>query len=95
MVMNKLISTAAIVAASAISGCADTPRADADYGRSVEQMIQAQTYDPNAAANPPALAPESGDGARLQNALDVYRKDVAKGSTDVKQPIVFEVGQGE
>ena len=75
------------------SGCADTPIADADYGKSVEQMVQAQTYDPNASSNPPELAPESGDGARLKNALDEHRKDVAKGTADVKQPIVFEVGK--
>jgi hypothetical protein len=82
-----------LAAAFAASGCVDTPIADADYGKSVEQMVQAQTYDLNASQNPPALAPESGDGARLKNALDEYRKDVAKGSADVKQPIVFEVAQ--
>ena len=47
--------------------------------------MQAQTYDPAAASNPPELAPDSGDGARLKNALDVYRKDVAKGSAEVEQ----------
>jgi hypothetical protein len=75
------------------AGCADTPLADADYGKSVSQMVQAQTYDPGAAANPPELAPESGDGARLKNALDEYRKDVAKGGSDVQRPIIFEVGE--
>jgi hypothetical protein len=73
-----------------LSACADT-RSDADYGRSVQQMVQSQTYDPAAASNPPELAPEITDGERLKNALDVYRKDVAKGSTDVKQPVVFEI----
>ncbi len=43
-------------------------------------------------ANPPELAPEAGDGARLKNALDEYRKDVAKGSQEVQREIVFEVG---
>jgi hypothetical protein len=88
---NFLFLAAAVVA----SGCVDTPVADADYGKSVEQMVQAQTYDPNASRNPPALAPEGGDGARLKNALDEYRKDVAKGSTDVKQSIEFDVGEGQ
>lgn len=73
-----------------LSGCANT-YSDADYGRSVQQMVQSQTYDPAAASNPPELAPEITDGERLKNALDVYRKDVAKGSTDVKQPIQFEI----
>lgn len=80
----------AIVALS-ICGCANT-YSDDDYGRSVQQMVQSQTLDPVAANNPPELAPEISDGGRLQNALDVYRKDVAKGSTEVKQPVIFEVG---
>jgi hypothetical protein len=73
------------------AGCANTT-SDEDYGQSVKQMVQAQTFDPAAASNPPELAPEITDGARLQNALDVYRKDVAKGNTEVKQPVIFEVG---
>jgi hypothetical protein len=81
------------IATLTIAGCADTPRADADYGRSVQQMVQAQTYDPVAASNPPELAPETADGARLKNALDVYRKDVAKGSVKVEETIEFDVAR--
>jgi hypothetical protein len=90
--MNISKPSAVVVASVAIAGCADTPLADADYGSSVNQMVQAQTLDPIAASNPPELAPQITDGARLENALDVYRKDVAKGNTDVKQPVIFEVG---
>jgi hypothetical protein len=54
--------------------------------------VQAQTLDAVAASNPPEFAPEMTDAARLENALDIYRKDVAKGNTEVKRPIVFEVG---
>ncbi len=84
----------AIVLTSALGACAsDTPRVDAQLGKSVEQMIAAQTYDPKAAASPPALAPETGDGPRLRNALESNRKDVSKGSEQVSQPIAFEVGK--
>jgi hypothetical protein len=86
-----LIGTVTALSALAAAGCADTP-SDADYGRSVNQMIQAQTYDANAATNPPEQAPATGDGARLQNALDTYRKDVAKGA-DVKRDVEFTVNQ--
>jgi hypothetical protein len=83
-----------ITLTGALGGCAsDTPRVDAQLGKSVAHMIEAQTYDPHAAATPPALAPESGDGQRLKNALDANRKDVAKGSEQVSQPIVFEVAK--
>jgi hypothetical protein len=84
----------AIMLTGALGGCAaDTPRVDAQLGKSVAHMIEAQTYDPKAAASPAALAPETGDGQRLKNALDANRKDVSKGSEQVSQPIVFEVGK--
>lgn len=89
--MNTAKPSAVIIVTLLAAGCADTP-SDSDYGSSVRQMVQAQTYDPAAASNPPELAPEVTDGARLKNALDVYRKDVAKGSTEVKQPVIFEIG---
>jgi hypothetical protein len=90
--MNTLHATAIAIVTLWIAGCADTPLADADYGNSVRQMIQAQTFDPAAASNPPALGPDITDGARLEAALEIYRKDVAKGITEVKQPVIFEIG---
>jgi hypothetical protein len=92
--MSKPITLTIVAFSAVLGGCADTPRADADYGKSVQQMVEAQTYDLNAARNPPPLAPASGDGVRLKNALDENRKDVAKGAEDVQKAIVFEVGEG-
>jgi hypothetical protein len=89
--MNIIHKSGLVAATLAVAGCANT-FSDEDYGRSVQQLVQAQTFDPAAATNPAELPPEITDGARLQNAMDVYRKDVAKGSTEVKQPIVFEIG---
>jgi hypothetical protein len=86
-----LIGTVTALSALAAAGCADTP-SDADYGRSVNQMIQAQTYDPAASANPPEQPPMTGDGARLENALTNHRKDVA-GGTEVKREAEFSVGE--
>lgn len=91
--MNIAKAPALATVIVAVSGCSDTPRLDADYGSSVRQMVQAQTFDPIAASHPAEFAPDITDGTRLQNALDIYRKDVAKGSTEVKRPIVFEVGE--
>ena len=89
--MNITHKSGLVVATLAVAGCANT-FSDEDYGRSVQQMVQSQTFDPATAANPPELPPEITDGARLENALGVYRKDVPKGSTEVKQPVVFEIG---
>lgn len=86
-----LIATITALSALAAAGCVDTPT-DADYGRSVSQMIEAQTYDPAAAANPPEQPPTTSDGARLKNALDNHRKDVALG-VEVKREVEFTVGE--
>jgi len=89
--MLKLIP--AVMCGALLAGCvSDTPIADANWRKSVENMNQAQTYNPAAASNPEVLAPEVGDGQRIKNALDEYRKDVAK-PAEVKQAIVFEVGE--
>lgn len=82
-----------IVLAAAASGCAtDFPRVDAAFGQAQARMVSAQTYDPQAAAHPPALAPAIADGQRLQNVLDAHRKDVPQGSKDVSQEHQFDVG---
>ena len=92
--MNKTLTALVLAAAVLVAGCAsDTPRVDAALGKSVARMIDSQTYDKNAAANPPVLAPAAGDGQRLKNAVDVNRKDVGKGEEEVKRPIIFEVGK--
>ena len=89
--MHKLMPT--LIAGALLAGCvSETPVADANWRKSVENMNQAQTYDAAAASNPPVLAPEVGDGERIKNAIDEYRKDVAKGTADAKQSVVFEVG---
>lgn len=78
-----------------LSACqTDTPRLDAQLGKSVAQMIQAQTLDPRAAANPPPLAPEGADGPRMKNVLDAHRKDVPVGigATEVSKSPRFGVG---
>jgi hypothetical protein len=85
-----LIGTVTALAALAGAGCADTP-SDADYGASVDRMIEAQTYDPAASANPPEQPPMASDGARLENALINHRKDVASG-VEVKKEAEFSVG---
>lgn len=89
---TRMNALAFALTAALLGGCADTPLADEDFGNSVRQMVQAQTFDPAAASNPPALAPDITDGGRLEEALKVYRSDVAKGLNEIKQPVIFEIG---
>lgn len=89
--MNIIHKSGLVLVTLAVAGCANT-FSDDDYGRSVQQLVQSQTLDPATASNPAEFAPDFTDGERLKNALDVYRKDVAKGATEVKQPVIFEIG---
>jgi type IV pilus biogenesis protein CpaD/CtpE len=65
-----------------LTGCSSTDpvRVEQDFGNSVHHMIQAQIYNPQAARNPSTVPPAALDGPMAGNALDVYRKDVAKPS---------------
>lgn len=82
-----------VLAAAVIGGCAtDYPRVDAGFGKSQARMVAAQTYDPKAAAHPPALAPATGDGQRLENVIAAHRKDVPQGSKEVSQTQQFDAG---
>ena len=78
---------------ASMAGCADTPPRDAEFGDTVRSMVDAQTFDPAAASNPPEAVPESGDGQRLENVVDGYRKDVSRGVEDVRRDIVINVGE--
>lgn len=92
----KLPMNLTLAGVTLILAACDTTNAvmvDADYGRSVKALVQAQTFDPQTAARPAALAPEHGDGQRLKNAIDEFHKDVPhQQDQKISRPIVFEVG---
>ncbi len=86
-----------LLLAAALAGCAtEYPRVDAALGKAQAQMVQAQTLDPQAAANPPALAPAHADGQRLENVLAHHRKDIPEqAAKQVSQSTQFDVGSGQ
>ena len=88
--MNGISRLGAIlITLAAIGGCETTPTAtEADYGNSVRSMVRNQTVNPGPAD---AMPVDSGDGARVQNAIDVYRKDVAQ-PENIKKDLVIGVG---
>lgn len=88
--------TKQILAATAvtilIAGCsATTTQTEAEYGDAVRQVMKAQYYDANAAANPDPAAVTGGDPERLNNTLDGHRKDVANPQS-VEQGVTINVG---
>ena len=52
-----------------VTGCAQTAT-ELDFGNSVRALAAAQTMHPEGQE----AAPESGDGARLENVVDDYRE---------------------
>jgi len=92
----KFPATAIGLAAVAIcaTGCeTETPYLDSQLGKSTARMIEAQTLDSAAAANPPALAPAGADGQRIKSAVDVYHGEVNKEGAPVSRQVGFEAGK--
>ena len=58
------------------SGCSTEPkRVEADYGNSVHQLVQASTYNPEAAASTESIPVYGMDGKRAMNSLDAMKRD--------------------
>ena len=78
--MNKskmLAVAAAAASAAALTGCTTEPTlTERNYGVSVRQMIEAQTYDPSTLTNPSTETVDSSDGQRAGNVLEGYRRGV-------------------
>jgi hypothetical protein len=80
----------------ALAGCVTTEpvRVEADYGKSVNQMIQAQTYNPEAAARTESLPIKEMDGEMAIDTLDAMRKDTGRDTEVLNNVINVEIGAG-
>ena len=88
---DKSRLSAILITLAAVGGCETTPTAtEADYGNSVRHMVQSQTLNPTPADSSPV---DIGDGVRSQNAIDVYRKDVAR-PEQVNKDLILGVDGG-
>jgi hypothetical protein len=73
------------------AGMTEPVRVANDFGRSVEQMKSAQTYDPVAAATPATEGPTGAEGRKLEQVLEVHRSDVGR-PAEIKNEIQINVG---
>jgi hypothetical protein len=72
-----MLAMAAAASAIVLAGCTTEPtQTERNYGVSVRQMIEAQTYDPSTRSNPSTETVEKSDGQRAGNALEGYRRGV-------------------
>jgi len=76
----KYLGSAMIALALVITtGCSTEPkRVEADYGNSVHQMIQASTYNPEAAASTESIPVLGMDGRRAIRSLDAMQTDTTR-----------------
>jgi hypothetical protein len=88
--MNKLICL--IVLAAVCAGCESTPtHLEADYRKSVAEMINAQVANPATLASPSTEIVTGADPDMVTNAIEAMRGHVSK-PEDVKRDIVLQVG---
>ena len=74
-----------------LAACTTEPTlTERNFGKSVRQMVDAQTYDPSTLTTPSTETIESNDGRRLENVLETYRNDVAAPAA-VNDDIVISV----
>jgi type IV pilus biogenesis protein CpaD/CtpE len=75
--MNKSKMLALAATTAVLAACTTEPTlTERNYGVSVRQMIEAQTYDPSTIQNPSTETVDSSDGQRAGNVLEGYRRGV-------------------
>jgi hypothetical protein len=79
-----------------LAGCVSTEpeRVEADFGNSVNQMIQAQTHNPEAAARTESIPVKEMDGEMAVSTLEALRKDTARDKETINNVINVEIGGG-
>ena len=76
---NTLVAAVIGLAIGVSTGCSTEPeRVEADYGNSVRQMVQASTYDPEAAASTESVPVMGLDGKRAMRSLDAMQTDTER-----------------
>ena len=77
------------------SGCNRQPTIPAaEFGEAVNNVMQSQINDYEAAIHPDPNAVEGSDAYRLDAALDAHRQDVTA-PADVQQPLTINLGSSQ
>jgi hypothetical protein len=92
---NPIARLSPLCAALLLGACANQESlTERNFGESVRQMIQAQTYDPSTLTMPSAEPVDGTDGQMLEGAVEVYRSDVASPEGGGNE-VVINVGSGQ
>jgi hypothetical protein len=93
--IRTLATPVGLLAVCLLGGCATEPTlTERNFGDSVRNMVQAQTYDASTLTNPSSAAIDGTDGQKLESAVEVYRG--TSGDTEsVGSEININVGGGQ
>ena len=92
MTKNIFLTCSLILFAALGSGCNRQPTIPtAEFGEAVNNVMQSQINDYEAAIHPDPNATEGSDPYRLDAALNAYRQDVAV-PAEVQQPLTISLG---
>jgi hypothetical protein len=82
--------------AAILAGCVSTEpvRVQEDFGNSVKQMTQSQTYNPEAAARTESLPIKEMDGEMALSTLEALRKDTSRDTETLNNVINVQIGAG-
>jgi hypothetical protein len=87
-----LLAITVVTLSAAISGCSTEPkRVEADFRNSINQTVQAQTYNPEAAASTESIPVLGLDGKRAMGTLDAMQADTER-PEDFDDVIDIELG---
>ena len=75
--LNIVVCTLALFAAACST---PTPLVDATFGDAVHSTVEAQLYDPAAAANPSPDVVEGTDGQRMEEVIQWHRRQSGNGN---------------
>ena len=89
---NITLTCSLLFVAALASGCNSQPTIPAaEFGEAVNNVMQSQINDYEAAIHPDPNAVEGSDAYRLDAALNAHRQDVTA-PAEVQQPLSINVG---
>jgi hypothetical protein len=92
MTRNFILTCSLFFVAAFGSGCNRQPTIpEAEFGEAVNNVMQSQINDYEAAIHPNPNATEGSDAYRLDAALDAHRSDVAV-PAEVQRPLTLNLG---
>lgn len=86
------IALSAVVLLTSACTTGGGSRVEATFGDAIRSNVEAQLYDPSAAANPSTDAVEGTDGQRMESVMETHRSQTGSAES-VSNPIVINVGE--